>query len=104
MESSLGYEIATMGLTMSIEEKELKRIISEVMSEKTQKCVLNDESYQTHYDYVRLQIEKDRRRQELWQKFRLSFIGSLGVSLVGAMIWVGKIVLESISIGGSPHS
>ena len=84
---------------MSIDEETLKRILVETINEHQPEYVINDEEYKTQREFVGLQIEKYRRRQEMYQKFRLSFIGALGVSLVGAMIWIGGLILQALKLG-----
>lgn len=51
---------------------------------------------QHHHDHEFIQLLKDRelRRVARVEKFKQSIIGTVATMLVGAVIWVGKLILD----------
>lgn len=84
-----------------IDEETLERILRHVLHEKRQ---VDEETHSSHHRYIDILIEKEERRKEAWRKFKLSFIGGLALALLGALSWVGTLVIESFRHGPPPGS
>ena len=51
-------------------------------------------------------LEDQKRKRELWQKFRMSFVGAVAVLMVTgigtALLWIGEQVVSSLHSGRHP--
>lgn len=74
-----------------IDEDELEVILHRVLNERRK---LDDETHNTHHEFIKLQMLRWERRQQLWQKFKLSFIGAVAVALVSGLMWIGKAIID----------
>lgn len=74
--------------------KFVKRAVNEVLDERD---ALDHETHKAHHEAVAKYIEKQVRRDELFEKASNSFVGAAVVSLVGAITWclsgLGKMVI-----------
>ncbi len=46
-------------------------------------------------EYIELERDKHDRRQERWQVFINSLVGSFAVLIFSGLIYIGKVVIES---------
>lgn len=73
------------------DEEALEDVLRRVLHEKRH---IEDEMHASHHKYINLLIEREERRKEAWRKFKMSFIGGLGLTALGALIWLGKLMIE----------
>ena len=72
--------------------EEIKEVVAEVVHSKAPGISAVD--HKAHHAYIGMQIAKDERSQERWEKFRLSLIGTIATLLVTGTVWLGKVALE----------
>lgn len=73
-----------------MERDDLKAVLEEVLH---QKRTIDEETHITHHRFVQRQIERDERRQELFRRFRLSFVGGLAMAVLGFLGWLGTLIV-----------
>lgn len=72
--------------------KVFKEILTEVLHEKR---VVDDDTHKIHHEYIQMRLEDRERRQKLWMKFKLSFVGGLALAVLGFLIWIGELIFRT---------
>lgn len=57
---------------------------------------IDGNTHMEHHRFVELLIEERELKRQRWERFRLSAIGTLATMTVGALVWIGKLVLDYI--------
>jgi len=76
--------------------------------EQAMNKVLNDhrnisqEVHSDDHEFIAMLKGREKRRVELWQKFKTSFIGTLATSFVAMLIWIGTLVIEALKNSPPP--
>lgn len=78
--------------------KAFKKMIHEALDERD---ALDHETHKAHHIAVQRWIERQERHDAMMQKARDSAIGAVVVGLIGALAWVGKIVIEHVMQNGA---
>ena len=76
------------------------RAMTEVMHKVLDDRGIPAKVHHEHHDFVEYLITKQRRKEAFIKKFQMSLIGTAATALVGALIWVGKIVVDHILTHG----
>jgi len=74
-----------------VDKQELTEVLSEVLDKHSK---IDQEVHTDHHEFIEMLQKREKRRIELWQKFKLSAVGTIATALVGALIWIGKLVLD----------
>lgn len=94
---------------MSISPIELEEIMRKVLHEKR---VISDDDHAIHHnwitnqmdceadqktlcEWVKLQIEREHKREQRWAAFESSFIGGIALAILGFLGWVGNLIWHS---------
>lgn len=78
---------------------ELKRTIHEALDERDS---IDRETHHVHHEFIEELIEKYKKREARREKMLQSFLGTLATALVGALVWVGNLILEAFKTNGTP--
>ena len=78
---------------------EIKQAIHEVLEEHRS---LDEEQHSLHHAYIEAELRRREERHVMWLKFKSSFIGGLALGILGALGWLGTLILEALRNGG-PH-
>lgn len=78
------------------EEKLVRDIEGALERVLSSKIVVEAETHRVHHDFIALEIERREERRKMFDRFRLSIIGGIAMAIVGALIWVGKVVAEHV--------
>ena len=54
------------------------------------------EIHTQHHEYIALEIERRKRREDALMKFKNSFVGAIAIACVGGLGWIGKLILEAL--------
>lgn len=76
---------------MEISEEQLEKVLEKVLNSKR---TIDNITHVAHHEFTAAWMIRWEARQKMWQRFKLSFIGGIAMTIVGALIWIGKIVLE----------
>lgn len=74
---------------------EKRDIIAAVSEALKQHRSIDAETHQEHHAFIGMMMEREARRVVRSEKFKTSFIGAIAVSMVGALGWIGKLIIES---------
>lgn len=76
---------------MDISEEQLDAALEKALNKKR---TIDNETHAEHHDFMAAWIKRWEVRQKMWQRFKLSFIGGIAMAVVGALMWLGQLVLE----------
>jgi hypothetical protein len=57
---------------------------------------MSAELHASHHEFLRILIEREARRVDRRRKFETSFIGSIVIAIIGALGWLGMLVIEGL--------
>jgi len=57
---------------------------------------IDAETHHDHHAFITLMMERETRRLARVEKFKTSFIGAVAVAAVGALGWLGQMVIEGL--------
>ena len=88
------------GITLDMTPDEFKEMLWEALNEK--RSILDQEHAELHKILKEILpclkdfLDERRKRKQMWDKFRLSFIGGLALAFITVLTWLGSIVVEHI--------
>jgi len=80
---------------MTMEKDELVKALSEALDLHFS----DKEIHQSHHEFVEMLILERKKREEMWTRFRQSFIGGLALAVLGFLGWLGTLVLQWVQHG-----
>ena len=83
-----------------ISKEELIEVFEVVMNRGR---TIDNETHNHHHRYVDIQIKKYEKRQQMWEKFKLSLVGTIATALVGWLIWFGTTIWNLFDHTGGNH-
>ena len=60
---------------------------------------IDAQTHHEHHAFIEMMMGRESRRVARSEKFKTSFIGAIAVSMVGALGWLGTLLLESVRHG-----
>lgn len=95
----MGTSQERMGITIpgendfmaQITKEELQEVIRETFEERN---TIGGERHHTDHEFIQFLKDREERRAARVEKFKLSLIGTLATMLVGAAVWIGKLVVD----------
>jgi len=73
-----------------------KKIVKEAMAETFAEHGITPEAHISHHQFIELMMQKRENREKLFRKFESSLIGGLALAILGALGWIGSVVLDAI--------
>ena len=98
MDGCDSFSITDNGVLI-MDKLQLKEALHEVLQEHRS---VDEDQHKLHHDFLEGEIQRREERHAMWLKFQSSFIGGLALAILGALSWVGHLVLEAFRSGG-PH-
>ena len=74
-----------------ISEDKLEEILKRVLNSKH---VVDNDTHALHHEFISAYMARWEKRQLMWQKFKLSFIGGVALAIVAGLGWVGNLVVQ----------
>lgn len=74
-----------------ISKKELEAVLEKVLNAKR---TVDNETHGDHHEFLKMYIQRFESRQKMWQKFKMSAIGTLGAAIIGGLGWLGTLIIE----------
>ena len=88
------------GIALDMSPDEFKKMLWEVLNENRS---IPDQEHTEHHKILKdilpsLKefLDERKHRKQMWDKFRLSFIGGLALAFITVLTWLGSIVVEHI--------
>jgi len=76
---------------MNITEKRFEELLDNALNSRR---AIDNETHTDHHEFVAMYMRRWEARQKMWQRFKLSFIGGIAMAFVGALAWVGQLIIE----------
>lgn len=86
-------------MSNGITRKDLEKALDHALNKKR---MIDNETHFDDHEFIALMKERYKRRQEMVDKFKKSFVGAIAVAFVGFLIWVGQIVIGAVKNGHHP--
>jgi hypothetical protein len=80
-------------------KEELREVMEEVLNHRR---TIDDDRHDAHHRFIESELLRRERREAAWEKFRMSFIGGMALLLIGALTWVGQLVIDALKRGSHP--
>ena len=64
---------------------------------------IDGKTHMEHHAFVEYLIDREKKKEERWEKFKMSFIGTIATATAGGMIWVGKLIWDHLIRTGGHH-
>lgn len=77
-------------------KEDLQDVIRETLDERS---AIGGEQHHNDHEFVQMLMNREQRRLNRIEKFKMSFIGGIALSLLGVLIWIGKWAAAHIHIG-----
>jgi len=75
------------------DDETLEQMLVRVLNENR---TVDNKTHEFHHRMYALDLEARKRRLELWEKFKLSIVGSVALGLIVFLGWLGKLVIDNI--------
>ena len=60
---------------------------------------IDAQTHHEHHAFIEMMMGRESRRVARSEKFKTSFIGAIAVAMVGALGWLGTLLLEAVRHG-----
>ena len=84
----------------SITKEDLTEILEELLHKK---AFIEEDSHKLDHEFIALMREKFYRRQAMWERFKMSFIGTVATGFVAVFYWIGKLIWDAWHQTGGNH-
>lgn len=78
-------------------KEDMQEVMREALDERN---AIGGEQHHNDHEFLQILIEREERRVQRVEKFKLSFIGGIALSILGGLIWIGKWAVAHIHWGG----
>jgi len=76
---------------MSITEKRFEELLDDALNSRR---AIDDATHADHHEFIAMYRARWEARQKMWQRFKLSFVGGAAMAVVGALAWIGQLIIE----------
>ena len=77
-------------------KEDLRDVVRKVLDERND---MGGQGHDNDHEFIQMLKDREERRFKRVEKFKMSFIGGIALSLLGALIWVGKWAMVHIHVG-----
>ena len=78
---------------MTMNPEQFEAVLTKVLN---QNRAINEQQHREDHEFTAMLRERYKKREVMWEKFRLSIIGGIATGFVAGLVWIGKLVWEAI--------
>jgi len=68
-------------------KEDLQNVLREALDERN---AIGGDQHHNDHEFIQMLKDREERRFKRVEKFKMSFIGGIALSMLGGLIWVGK--------------
>jgi hypothetical protein len=81
-------------------KEDLQTVFREAFDERN---TIGGEQHHTEHSFIQVLMEREQRRINRLEKFKMSFVGAVAVALVSGLVWLGTLTWNNINHITPPH-
>jgi hypothetical protein len=78
---------------LDMDPNQFEEVLTKVLN---QNRAISEERHKLDHDFTTVLRERYKKREAMWEKFRLSLIGGIAMMLLGGLTWIGKAVWDMV--------
>lgn len=75
-----------------ITKEEMAVVLDEVLNRRRD---IDNDTHKHDHEFIKMMREREERHARLWMKFKTSVVGSIAMAVVGALLWLGNLVMAT---------
>lgn len=75
---------------MALTKEDVQDVMREALDNRN---AIGGEKHHNDHEFIQMLKDREQRRVDRIEKFKMSFVGGIALSLLGGLIWLGKWAL-----------